>query len=144
MMTASLSTDRAIGVGQAPQDDKVLKDSRRSGRGLVKLTKPSAHAPPEGPTAADRLFHLPRRRASETEMAKRLRATCSTRDALIRIDMSEYMEKFAVCACRAPPDTSATRRGTAHGESPEETVLVVLLDEIEKAHPTCSTSCCSP
>ena len=58
-------------------------------------------------------------------------------DALIQIDMSEYMEKHNVSpADRRPAGLRRLRGGRpAHREDPPPAVRVVLLDEIEKAHP---------
>jgi len=56
-------------------------------------------------------------------------------NALIRVDMSEYMEKFSVSRLLGRlPATWATKRRIPDREGPRP-VLVVLFDEIEKAHP---------
>ena len=65
-------------------------------------------------------------------------------DALMQIDMSEYMEKHNVSRLiGAPPGYVGYEEG---GQLTEDVrrrpYSVVLLDEIEKAHPTCSTCCC--
>jgi ATP-dependent Clp protease ATP-binding subunit ClpB len=63
---------------------------------------------------------------------------------LIRIDMSEYMEKHSVSRLiGAPPGYVGYDEG---GQLTEQVrrkpYSVILFDEIEKAHPTCSTRCC--
>ncbi|CAM5570565.1 ATP-dependent chaperone ClpB [Streptomyces tanashiensis] len=56
--------------------------------------------------------------------------------AMIRIDMSEYGEKHSVARLvGAPPATSATRRAASSRAVRRRPYSVVLLDEVEKAHP---------
>ena len=60
-----------------------------------------------------------------------------TEDALIRVDMSEYMEKFAVSRLvGAPPGYVGYEEGGQLTEKVRrKPYSIVLLDEIEKAHP---------
>ena len=64
--------------------------------------------------------------------------------AMVRIDMSEYMEKYSVSRLvGAPPGYVGYEEGGQLTEAVRRRpYCVVLLDEIEKAHPECSTSCC--
>jgi ATP-dependent Clp protease ATP-binding subunit ClpC len=74
----------------------------------------------------------------KTELAKELaRFMFDTEDALIQIDMSEYMEKFAVSRLvGAPPGYVGYEEGGQLTEKVRrKPYSVVLLDEIEKAHP---------
>jgi ATP-dependent Clp protease ATP-binding subunit ClpC len=74
----------------------------------------------------------------KTEMAKALaRYLFDSEDALIRIDMSEYMEKFTVSRLiGAPPGYVGYEEGGQLTEKVRrKPYSVVLLDEIEKAHP---------
>jgi len=74
----------------------------------------------------------------KTELAKELaRFMFDTEDALIQIDMSEYMEKFAVSRLvGAPPGYVGYEEGGQLTEKVRrKPYAVVLLDEIEKAHP---------
>ena len=74
----------------------------------------------------------------KTELAKELaRYLFDSEDALIRIDMSEYMEKFAVSRLvGAPPGYVGYEEGGQLTERVRrKPYSVVLLDEIEKAHP---------
>jgi ATP-dependent Clp protease ATP-binding subunit ClpC len=74
----------------------------------------------------------------KTELARSLsRYLFDTEDALIRIDMSEYMEKFSVSRLiGAPPGYVGYEEGGQLTEKVRrKPYAVVLLDEIEKAHP---------
>ena len=74
----------------------------------------------------------------KTELAKEMaRELFDSDDALIRIDMSEYMEKFAVSRLvGAPPGYVGYEEGGQLTEAVRrKPYAVVLLDEIEKAHP---------
>ena len=73
----------------------------------------------------------------KTQLAKVLTTLFDTPDALIRLDMSEYMEKFTISRLiGAPPGYVGYEEG---GQLTEKVRIkpyaVVLLDEIEKAHP---------
>ena len=65
-------------------------------------------------------------------------------NAMLRIDMSEYMEKHSVARLiGAPPGYVGYEEGGALTEAVRRRPYqVILFDEIEKAHPTCSTCCC--
>ncbi|NLD98421.1 MAG: AAA domain-containing protein, partial [Fibrobacter sp.] len=74
----------------------------------------------------------------KTELAKTLAESLfDTEDALVRIDMSEYMEKFAVSRLvGAPPGYVGYEEGGQLTEKiRKKPYSVILLDEIEKAHP---------
>ncbi|HRQ85403.1 MAG TPA: AAA family ATPase, partial [Flavobacteriales bacterium] len=74
----------------------------------------------------------------KTQLAKELaRYMFDTEDALIRIDMSEYMEKFSVSRLiGAPPGYVGYEEGGQLTEKVRRRpYAIVLLDEIEKAHP---------
>jgi ATP-dependent Clp protease ATP-binding subunit ClpC len=74
----------------------------------------------------------------KTELAKALAASLfDSDDALVRIDMSEYMEKFAVSRLiGAPPGYVGYEEGGQLTEKiRKKPYSVILLDEIEKAHP---------
>ena len=74
----------------------------------------------------------------KTELAKVLaRYMFDSEDALIRIDMSEYMEKFSVSRLvGAPPGYVGYEEGGQLTEKVRrKPYSIVLLDEIEKAHP---------
>jgi ATP-dependent Clp protease ATP-binding subunit ClpC len=74
----------------------------------------------------------------KTELAKALAETVfGDEDALIRLDMSEYMERHAVsCLIGAPPGYVGYEEGGQLTErAGRRPYAVVLLDEIEKAHP---------
>ncbi|MDO3386270.1 AAA family ATPase, partial [Gilvimarinus sp. SDUM040013] len=74
----------------------------------------------------------------KTQLAKVLaKEIFDSNDALIRIDMSEYMEKFAVSRLvGAPPGYVGYEEGGQLTEAVRrKPYAVILLDEIEKAHP---------
>lgn len=74
----------------------------------------------------------------KTELAKTLaEALFDSEDNLIRIDMSEYMEKFSVSRLiGAPPGYVGYEEGGQLSEAVRrKPYSVVLFDEIEKAHP---------
>lgn len=112
------------------QDDAIVKISKaiqRNRVGLKDPTKPIGSFIFLGPTGV-----------GKTELAKALaRYLFDTEDALIRIDMSEYMEKFSVSRLiGAPPGYVGYEEGGQLTEKVRrKPYSVVLLDEIEKAHP---------
>jgi ATP-dependent Clp protease ATP-binding subunit ClpC len=112
------------------QDDAIIKLSkaiRRTRAGLKDPKKPIGSFIFLGPTGV-----------GKTELAKVLaRFMFDSEDSLIRIDMSEYMEKFAVSRLvGAPPGYVGYEEGGQLTEKVRrKPYSVVLLDEIEKAHP---------
>ena len=95
---------------------------------------------PQGPQAADRLVHLPGpHRASARPSWPRPLAEFmfGSEDALIKIDMSEFMERHNVSRLvGAPPGYVGFDEGGQLTEAVRrKSYAVVLLDEIEKAHP---------
>ena len=114
-------------IGQDEAIAKVVKAIQRNRVGLKDPTRPIGSFIFLGPTGV-----------GKTEMAKALaRYLFDTEDALIRIDMSEYMEKFTVSRLiGAPPGYVGYEEGGQLTEKVRrKPYSVVLLDEIEKAHP---------
>jgi ATP-dependent Clp protease ATP-binding subunit ClpC len=114
-------------VGQEKALKVVAKAIRRSRAGLHSTKKPMGTFMFLGPTGV-----------GKTELAKALsELVFKSSDALIRIDMSEYMEKFAVSRLvGAPPGYVGYEEGGQLTERiRKKPYAVVLLDEIEKAHP---------
>jgi len=125
-----LNMSEKIGEKIIGQDDAVKKLARaiqRTRAGLKDPKKPIGSFIFLGPTGV-----------GKTELAKELaRFMFDTEDALIQIDMSEYMEKFAVSRLvGAPPGYVGYEEGGQLTEKVRrKPYAVVLLDEIEKAHP---------
>ncbi|MGB7566928.1 MAG: ATP-dependent Clp protease ATP-binding subunit, partial [Chitinivibrionales bacterium] len=114
-------------IGQDKALEAVAKSIRRSRAGLHSARRPIASFIFLGPTGV-----------GKTELAKTLSvALFNTEDALVRIDMSEYMEKFAVSRLvGAPPGYVGYEEGAQLSEKiRKKPYSVILLDEIEKAHP---------
>ncbi len=114
-------------VGQDEAVAKLSKAIRRSRAGLKNPTKPIGSFIFLGPTGV-----------GKTELAKVLaRYLFDSEDALVRIDMSEYMEKYAVSRLvGAPPGYVGYEEGGQLTERVRrKPYSVVLFDEIEKAHP---------
>jgi ATP-dependent Clp protease ATP-binding subunit ClpC len=114
-------------IGQDEAIIKVSKAIQRNRVGLKDPSKPIGSFIFLGPTGV-----------GKTELAKALaRYLFDTEDALIRIDMSEYMEKFSVSRLiGAPPGYVGYEEGGQLTEKVRrKPYSVVLLDEIEKAHP---------
>ncbi len=114
-------------VGQDEAIRKVVKSIRRNRAGLKDPNKPIGTFIFLGPTGV-----------GKTQLAKVLsRYLFDKDDSLIRIDMSEYMEKFAVSRLiGAPPGYVGYEEGGQLTEKVRRRPYsVVLLDEIEKAHP---------
>ncbi len=112
------------------QDEAILKVSKAIQRNRVGLKDPSK---PIGS-----FIFLGPTGVGKTELAKALaRYLFDTEDALVRIDMSEYMEKFSVSRLiGAPPGYVGYEEGGQLTEKVRrKPYSVVLLDEIEKAHP---------
>jgi ATP-dependent Clp protease ATP-binding subunit ClpC len=114
-------------VGQDTAVEKVVKAIRRNRVGLKDPSKPIGSFIFLGPTGV-----------GKTQLTKTLSEEIfDSEEALIRIDMSEYMEKFAVSRLvGAPPGYVGYEEG---GQLTEQVrrkpYSVILLDEIEKAHP---------
>jgi ATP-dependent Clp protease ATP-binding subunit ClpC len=118
---------KAMVVGQAEAIGKVTKAIQRNRVGLKDPKKPIGTFIFLGPTGV-----------GKTELARSLaRYMFDSEDALIRIDMSEYMEKFTVSRLvGAPPGYVGYEEGGQLTEKVRrKPYSVVLLDEIEKAHP---------
>lgn len=114
-------------VGQEEALMKLTKAIRRTRAGLKDPSRPIGSFIFLGPTGV-----------GKTEMAKALaRYLFDSEEALIRIDMSEYMEKFSVSRLvGAPPGYVGYEEGGQLTEKVRrKPYSVVLLDEIEKAHP---------
>ncbi|MFN4083547.1 MAG: ATP-dependent Clp protease ATP-binding subunit [Bacteroidia bacterium] len=114
-------------IGQEEAIKKLVKAIQRTRAGLKNPNKPIGSFVFLGPTGV-----------GKTEMAKVLaKYLFDNEDAMIRIDMSEYMEKFAVSRLvGAPPGYIGYEEGGQLTEKiRRKPYAVVLLDEIEKAHP---------
>jgi ATP-dependent Clp protease ATP-binding subunit ClpC len=114
-------------IGQSDAIKKVVKAIRRNRAGLKDPNKPIGTFIFLGPTGV-----------GKTYLAKVLaRYLFDSEDALVRIDMSEYMEKFAVSRLvGAPPGYVGYEEGGQLTEKVRrKPYSIVLLDEIEKAHP---------
>ena len=114
-------------VGQDQAIDQLAKAIRRARAGLKDPNRPIGSFIFLGPTGV-----------GKTELVKALaRYLFDSDDALIRIDMSEYMEKFSVSRLvGAPPGYVGYEEGGQLTEKVRrKPYSVVLLDEIEKAHP---------
>ncbi|MFP4065259.1 MAG: ATP-dependent Clp protease ATP-binding subunit [Bacteroidales bacterium] len=114
-------------VGQQDAIKKIVKSIRRNRAGLKDPAKPIGSFIFLGPTGV-----------GKTHLAKVLsHHLFDTEDAIIRIDMSEYMEKFAVSRLvGAPPGYVGYEEGGQLTEKVRrKPYSVLLLDEIEKAHP---------
>ena len=120
------SLKRAI-IGQDGAIDKIVKAIQRNRVGLKDPNKPIGTFMFLGPTGV-----------GKTHLAKRLAEYLfDSADTLIRVDMSEYMEKFTVSRLvGAPPGYVGYEEGGQLTEKVRRRPYsVVLLDEIEKAHP---------
>ncbi len=114
-------------VGQEDAISKVVKSIQRNRVGLKDPKKPIGTFIFLGPTGV-----------GKTELARSLaRYMFDSEDSLIRIDMSEYMEKFTVSRLiGAPPGYVGYEEGGQLTEKVRrKPYSVILLDEIEKAHP---------
>ena len=114
-------------IGQEEGISKVVKAIQRNRVGLKDPKKPIGTFIFLGPTGV-----------GKTELARSLaRYMFDNEDSLIRIDMSEYMEKFTVSRLiGAPPGYVGYEEGGQLTERVRrKPYSVILLDEIEKAHP---------
>ena len=117
-------------IGQNEAVEKVVNAIRRNRAGLKDPNKPIGSFIFIGPTGV-----------GKTQLTKSLSLEMfDSEDALIRIDMSEYMEKFAISRLiGAPPGYIGYEEGGQLTERVRrKPYSVVLLDEIEKAHPDIS------
>lgn len=124
----NMATDmKGMVVGQDEAILKVVKAIQRNRVGLKDPKKPIGTFIFLGPTGV-----------GKTELARALsRYMFDSEDSLIRIDMSEYMEKFTVSRLiGAPPGYVGYEEGGQLTEKVRrKPYSVILLDEIEKAHP---------
>ena len=114
-------------IAQDPAIEKVTKAILRSRVGLKDPNRPIGTFLFLGPTGV-----------GKTHLAKQLaKYMFGSADALIRVDMSEYMEKFTVSRLvGAPPGYVGYEEGGQLTEKVRrKPYSIVLLDEIEKAHP---------
>ncbi|WP_203246539.1 ATP-dependent Clp protease ATP-binding subunit [Sporosarcina beigongshangi] len=114
-------------IGQAEAVDKIAKAIRRSRAGLKAKDRPIGSFLFVGPTGV-----------GKTEITKVLAEELfGSRDALIRLDMSEYMEKHAVSKIIGSPPgyVGHEEAGQLTEQVRRNPYSILLLDEIEKAHP---------
>ena len=114
-------------IGQNDAIDKVVRAIQRNRAGIKDPGKPIGSFIFFGPTGV-----------GKTQLAKSLAEYLfDSEDNMIRIDMSEYMEKFNVTRLiGAPPGYVGFEEGGQLSERVrQKPYCVVLLDEIEKAHP---------
>ena len=114
-------------IGQDEAVNKIAKSIQRNSAGLKDPNRPIGS-----------FIFLGQTGVGKTQLAKVIaRELFDSEDALIRIDMSEYMEKFAISRLvGAPPGYVGYEEGGQLTEKVRrKPYSVVLLDEIEKAHP---------
>lgn len=114
-------------IGQSEAVEKVAKAVRRSRAGLKPKNKPIASFLFVGPTGV-----------GKTELSKSLAAELfGQADAMIRLDMSEYMEKHSVSKLIGSPPgyVGHEEAGQLTERVRRNPYSIILLDEIEKAHP---------
>ncbi|MBM7601961.1 ATP-dependent Clp protease ATP-binding subunit ClpE [Virgibacillus halotolerans] len=114
-------------IGQEEAVDKVAKAIRRSRAGLKSKYRPIGSFLFVGPTGV-----------GKTELTKALAEELfGTRESLIRLDMSEYMEKHAISKIIGSPPgyVGHEEAGQLTEKVRHNPYSIILLDEIEKAHP---------
>ncbi|WP_338469993.1 ATP-dependent Clp protease ATP-binding subunit [Niallia sp. XMNu-256] len=114
-------------IGQVEAVDKVAKAMRRSRAGLKSKHRPIGSFLFVGPTGV-----------GKTELAKTLAEELfGTKDAMVRLDMSEYMEKHSVSKIIGSPPgyVGHEEAGQLTEKVRRNPYCIILLDEIEKAHP---------
>jgi len=114
-------------IGQDEAVAKIAKSIQRNRAGLKDPNKPIGS-----------FIFLGQTGVGKTQLAKVIaKEVFDSEDALIRIDMSEYMEKFAISRLvGAPPGYVGYEEGGQLTEKVRrKPYAVVLLDEVEKAHP---------
>ncbi|WP_039044150.1 ATP-dependent Clp protease ATP-binding subunit [Sporosarcina sp. ZBG7A] len=114
-------------IGQSEAIEKIAKAIRRSRAGLKSKDRPIGSFLFVGPTGV-----------GKTEITKVLAEELfGSRDALIRLDMSEYMEKHAISKIIGSPPgyVGHEEAGQLTEQIRRNPYSILLLDEIEKAHP---------
>ncbi len=114
-------------IGQEEAVTKVAKAVRRSRAGLKAKNRPIGSFLFVGPTGV-----------GKTELTKRLAEELfGSKDAMIRLDMSEYMEKHSVSKIIGSPPgyVGHEEAGQLTEKVRRNPYSIILLDEIEKAHP---------
>lgn len=114
-------------IGQNEAVDKVARAIRRNRIGFNKTGRPIGSFLFVGPTGV-----------GKTELAKQLaKELFGSEDAMIRFDMSEYMEKFSVSKLIGSPPgyVGYEEAGQLTEKVRRNPYSLILLDEIEKAHP---------
>ena len=114
-------------IGQDTAVDKVARSIRRSRIGFNKSGRPIGSFLFVGPTGV-----------GKTELAKQIaKELFGSTDAMIRFDMSEYMEKFSVSKLIGSPPgyVGYEEAGQLTEQVRRNPYSLILLDEIEKAHP---------
>jgi len=114
-------------IGQAEAVNKVAKAIRRSRAGLKPKNRPIASFLFVGPTGV-----------GKTELTKCLAEELfGSKDAMIRLDMSEYMEKHSVSKLIGSPPgyVGHEEAGQLTERVRRNPYSIILLDELEKAHP---------
>ncbi|AXF57566.1 ATP-dependent Clp protease ATP-binding subunit [Salicibibacter kimchii] len=114
-------------IGQETAVDKVAKSIRRNRAGLRRGTRPIGSFMFIGPTGV-----------GKTELSKSLAEEMfGDREAMIRLDMSEYMEKHSVSKLIGSPPgyVGHDEAGQMTEQVRRKPYSIILLDEIEKAHP---------
>lgn len=114
-------------IGQEQAMDKVAKAIRRSRAGLKSKYRPIGSFLFVGPTGV-----------GKTELTKALAEELfGSRETLVRLDMSEYMEKHAVSKIIGSPPgyVGHEEAGQLTERVRRNPYSIILLDEIEKAHP---------
>ncbi|MDO4912016.1 MAG: AAA family ATPase [Lactobacillus sp.] len=118
--------DSAV-IGQSEAVDKVARAIRRNRIGFNKSGRPIGSFLFVGPTGV-----------GKTELAKQLaKQMFGSEDAMIRFDMSEYMEQYSVSKLigSAPGYVGYEEAGQLTEKVRRNPYSLILLDEIEKAHP---------
>lgn len=114
-------------IGQQEAVKKVAKAVRRSRAGLKSKNRPTGSFLFVGPTGV-----------GKTELSKTLAAELfGSKDHMIRLDMSEYMEKHSVAKLIGSPPgyVGHDEAGQLTEKVRRSPYSIILLDEIEKAHP---------
>jgi ATP-dependent Clp protease ATP-binding subunit ClpE len=114
-------------IGQEDAVQKVAKAIRRSRAGLKSKNRPIGSFLFVGPTGV-----------GKTELTKTLAEELfGTKDAMVRLDMSEYMEKHSVSKLIGSPPgyVGHDEAGQLTEKVRRNPYSIILLDEIEKAHP---------